>query len=284
MLTITECTFLTNEYTKSSKNGLLYIQTTTTFTFALTVTDNYIDLSNTPSALTFIYYMAPNQITDKFKFQENRILPFESSKFISRINGFTFDINKGNAPYQTPIEPEYEIENMKETDKIEEKIEPTGSTEKRVSILVKQSSFKGFISNGDGGLFKLKDIEVDFHDNKIKNCVAVGGAGGAIYVENKNNVNCRISIQNIQFSGCKADYGGAIYIYSTSSYTDILINLCCFNSNTATAKGGSAIYYCANKGKVKSCEYINNKGGSVIKVVDPSRVSWLTKLASSSQT
>lgn len=130
-------------------------------------------------------------------------------------------------------------------------------------------------------MFKLKDIEVDFHDNKIKNCEAVGGAGGAMHIENTNSVNYKIAIQSIQFSGCKADYGGALYIYSTSSYTDVLINYCKFDSNSAGAKGGSALYYCVSKGKIKNCEYINNKGGSIIKVVDPSRLSQLTLLSSS---
>lgn len=285
-LTITDCTFLKNVYTKTAKNGLLYIQTNTGFTIKFTVTGNYIDLTDTPSAFTFIYFQIPTQLFSKFAFHDNKILPYESSKFISNINGYKFDLyGEGNALYQPPIEPEYTIKDHKETDEIKNKKEYTGSTEKRVSVLVEQSTFKGFSSEKDGGLFKLKDIEVDFHDNKISKCEAVGGAGGAIYIENTNDVNYRICIKNIQFSNFKADYGGALYVYSTLSYGDILISFCHFSSNTASAKGGgSALYLCSNKGKIKNCEFIDNKGGSALKIVEPSQASKSIKLASPSQT
>lgn len=178
-LTITDCTFLKNVYTKTAKKGLLYIQTNTGFTIKFTVTGNYIDLTDKPSAFTFIDFQIPSQMFSKFAFHDNKILPYESSKFISNINGYKFDLyGEGNAPYQPPIEPEYTIKDHKETDEIKNKKEYIGSTEKRVSVLVEQSTFKSFSSEKDGGLFKLKDIEVDFHDNKISNCEAVGGAGG----------------------------------------------------------------------------------------------------------
>ncbi|KAK8899127.1 hypothetical protein M9Y10_001428 [Tritrichomonas musculus] len=184
-----------------------------------------------------------------------------------------------------PAHLEYTIKDHKETDEIKNKKEYTESTEKRVSVLVEQSTFKSFSSEKDGRLFKLKDIEVDFHDNKISNCEAVGGAGGAMYIENTNDVNYRISIKNIQFSNCKADYGGALYVYSTSSNGDILISFCRFSSNTASPKGGgSALYFCSNKGKIKNCEFIDNKGGSALKIVEPSQASKSIKLASPSQT
>lgn len=86
-LTITDCTFLKNVYTKTAKNGLLYIQTNTRFTIKFTVTGNYIDLTDTLSAFTFIYFQIPTQLFSKFAFHDNKILPYESSKFISNING-----------------------------------------------------------------------------------------------------------------------------------------------------------------------------------------------------
>lgn len=109
-------------------------------------------------------------------------------------------------------------------------------------------------------------------------CKSTNGAGGAIYVKNTNNQITQINITNTQFINCIADYGGALYIYSNSKNTNVLIESCIFKENKAmkssgAKSGGSAIYCSIIKGNISDCQFFNNYGSSQIKITSISKES-----------
>lgn len=280
-MTIQDCYF---SHTKSGtyKNvGMIYFCQSNSFDIKLICTGNEIDLSNVAD-LSFLYSFSQNLLSwSKLTITNNYISPFERSRFLGNMNLNSYNFEGNNHQYQKPVEPDFKYENHKEEEKVVEKIKHTGSSEKTTLVKISDSSFKDFKSDGDGGLFYLKDIEVQCENTKIKSCEAKNGAGGGMYVKNTNDKNIKVNIINVQFSNCKADYGGALYLYSSSEYTSILVESCIFEENTAmqssdTESGGSAVYCCITNGAFLNCQFIQNYGGSHIKVTDPSEESLKT--------
>lgn len=277
VLTIENCYF---SYTKAGSfkdKGVICLNADLSFTLFCKIKGTEIDISGV-SDLSFLN-MKSQRFVGEPLFENNYISPYEKTRFIGNLNIKGWDFEKNTQEYKKkPATPDIKYEGHKEDTKVEAKIEHTGSSEKNVAILVAESAFKDFRSTGDGGLFYLKDIDVDCHNNKITNCESANGAGGAMFIQNTNDLNCKVTISNIQFINCKADYGGALYIYSLSSLSDILIEYCTFKSNKAklgtdAKTGGSAIYLESDYGKLANCEFTENNPGSAIKVVSPNKDS-----------
>lgn len=94
--------------------------------------------------------------------------------------------------------------------------------------------------------------------------------GSSVYVRNTREVGKNVTLENLNFDGCKAQYGGAVYIYSESSSTTVSIKSCVFTKNSASEEekenqlfGGCAIYLTALIAKVLRCRFSGNIGTSV---------------------
>ena len=132
------------------------------------------------------------------------------------------------------------------------------------------SNFTDIKYDGDfGGAIYVTNYGLECNKIKFDNCSSES-AGGGIYIKNENpNLDKNISLINLNFNECKAIYGGAIYIYSDSKLSDVLIKNCVFYNNEASENeslplfGGSSIFLTALKGVVIRCKFANNKGTSV---------------------
>ena len=136
--------------------------------------------------------------------------------------------------------------------------------EPRPVHIINVSTFTGLNkAEENGGAIHLIDCCLTSHDTTFKNCEANKGGGGAIYIENNLDYTNNITLEKLIFTECKAQYGGAVYIYSVSDRVPITITKCKFDSNKlidsqSTLKGGSAIYLRSQIGSIKMCKFINN--------------------------
>lgn len=235
-------------------------------------TGNEIDLSQV-SDLTFLHSFSQNILSwSKLTITDNYICPYERSRFqgIMNLNGCNFE--RDNYQCHQQDVPDFIYEGHKEDEIIKEKIVHIGSSEKTTLVKIVDCVFKDFKSDGDGGLFYLKDIKVQCENSKITGCESINGGGGGIYIKNTNDQSANVSIKNAQFSKCVADYGGALYVYTKSKNINVVVDSCIFNENVAkdtsgTKIGGSAIYISIAKGEIVSCQFKKNYGSSILKYI-----------------
>lgn len=86
-----------------------------------------------------------------------------------------------------------------------------------------------------------------------------------------------ISLKYVNFSNCKAGYGGAVFIYSISIESKISITDCLFSNNQATVSssqlselshesGGSAIFITSKSSYISDCIFFKNIGDKQLKI------------------
>ena len=149
-------------------------------------------------------------------------------------------------------------------------------------FIVKNSVFTGNSANdgaaicyeensiSDAGNIKTKS-KINLNEGLIDNCVFKNNEakshGGAIEYLTKCDSNVKVvqfthvKITNCQFTNCKADRGGAVYIFGA----DNTISKCTFTSNRA--EDGGAVYVRGNNFKLLSSSFKNSyasySGGAV---------------------
>lgn len=65
-------------------------------------------------------------------------------------------------------------------------------------------------------LYKIVKIIINFKHNFTSSRNFEQGCGGGIYITLDREIPDEVFLQNITFKGCKAVFGGALYIYSQS--------------------------------------------------------------------
>ena len=140
-------------------------------------------------------------------------------------------------------------------------------------VKISYSLFEDFHYTKDGGAIRLINCGLSGENAQFKKCYSEEGGGGGIFIVNEKIDSLPITLSNIKFTSCSAEYGGAIYIYSISDFSPVLINSCQFTRNTATSTnernqfyGGSAVYLTIKNCDVNNCLFSNNKGKNQIKV------------------
>ncbi len=134
----------------------------------------------------------------------------------------------------------------------------------------------------DGSAFQsdfnnTNQIDYMFTDLVVQNCVSSGL--GAIMLENKTNIDSKISFTNCSFMNNTAGDGGAIYmlnVYTNSSAGgtssipgNFNIDACTFDNNTSTAIGGGAIMFrTSHAWTITNSNFCNNiannaRGGAI---------------------
>ena len=170
-------------------------------------------------------------------------------------------------PARTPFPPAYSCgENNIRCDIKNENEKPT-------HVSVGLTNFTNLKSNDDGGAIHLINSALECENVKFEKCEANAGGGGGVYIMNDAESNSDVRLDNLNFVNCKALYGGAVFVQTSSPTVTATIRNCIFKENEATAplsekmSGGAALYLNVRNGLVVDNEFIKNKGNS-IKVVN----------------
>ncbi|KAK8840069.1 hypothetical protein M9Y10_031004 [Tritrichomonas musculus] len=157
--------------------------------------------------------------------------------------------------------------------RVEKVLDPEHDLLRSVTVNVAVSQFEG-IKNDDGGAIHLKNCGITCDKTIFSQCESEKGGGGGIYIHNSVNIINSVNLNELSFDTCKADYGGAIYIYSSDESSIVSISKCSFTKNEAKLNdsendlfGGCAIFLTVINGYVKKCRFKNNFGiGGSLKI------------------
>ena len=127
---------------------------------------------------------------------------------------------------------------------------------------VLRCGLKSFVNVVDGGSLTLRDVRVE---------TATGSSGGAVYFGRGHGGGM---IENVKFTSCYADDGGAVFIASDANAKNVTFQNVSFTGNRATAtsggRGGAVFASTTGPAYVvfTSCEFILNSaahgfGGAV---------------------
>ncbi len=96
----------------------------------------------------------------------------------------------------------------------------------------------------------------NFHDNQTKDTITYGW-GGAVYM----SAGAAVTIQSSTLSANKARYGGAVYVYQTSSLTHLTVNNNSTLSSNSGDDGGGGIYILGGTATLTNVTLSGNSGG-----------------------
>lgn len=151
------------------------------------------------------------------------------------------------------------------------------NVKENIQVYVEVSNFNGFTNDGNGGAIYIENAALKVNKSDFKKCESTNGGGGAIYIKNTFEISNTYYLQDIEFNGNTALYGGAVYIHATSLKVNASIGFCQFIGNQATEKssnsnklyGGSAIYLSISYANIYECNFKDNKGyGGTLKYID----------------
>ncbi|WP_300855999.1 hypothetical protein, partial [uncultured Clostridium sp.] len=148
------------------------------------------------------------------------------------------------------------------------------------TVHIQISSFSHYNDTLDGknggGAIRVTNAGIELNEVKFDKCSSEA-CGGAIFVENTIDYELPVVFDNLNFDGCQANYGGAIYAHAKTWKSKVVITNCKFTQNRATGSkddkvyGGSALFIKVINCLIDNSFFINNKGiGGALKVVDAS--------------
>lgn len=260
------------DHTFSGSESLIYIKSTDIIKISLNFDNNDVNLRNPSDGSLLFDFSNANTKTDYFVFSNNYINPLNES--LIGPSGMDLKIDFENN--FKPLEPENK--NCSITSYTSGPINlcrSSNSDGKDVYIQVISSTFNDFKNESDGGVFHNLNCFFTCIRCKFNNCVSVNGGGGAIYIKNSLQNEYNVLIENDAFDGCKAPYGGAVYVYSNSELGEVLIKKCTFTSNVILERsvtkdgdltGGSSLFLYIKKGKVFFCKFSGNQDTESVKI------------------
>ena len=141
-------------------------------------------------------------------------------------------------------------------------------------------AFSGSYNTESGGAVRLVNAGLTCIGVTFTNCKSQK-AGGGIYIYNNiktedEKITYSINLNGLEFKGCEASYGAAVFIYSPLETSPIRITSCIFDSNLLSSSstsgkfyGGSALYIVSKNAEIIASKFINNKGrGGTVKISD----------------
>lgn len=148
-----------------------------------------------------------------------------------------------------------------------------------VNYTIDLPTYTGVSYDKGGGALRVINGGFTGEGSTFDNCMSNNGGGGGIFIYNNikdTKSTYEINLKNLVFKSCKANFGAAIYIYSSSDESPVTVESCSFTSNELIGNGdgklsgGSAIYMVTRKGSIVDCSFRKNigKGGAVKISVD----------------
>ena len=223
----------------------------------------------------------PTDVWDRVQFVFGRQIKCDKLKIefteVTRDDSFGSDYTAacGELYLVKPNDLTFTDENFIPGDNPSNRIEKILNEDSRIYVDVKVTVALTEISskaNDDGGAIHIENCGLDCTTTIFNNCSSPEGAGGGIYVKNKD-IHNSVNLNGLTFNECQAQFGGAVYIYSNSAESTVIIKGCIFKGNKATSSesdglqlyGGSAIFLTVKKGKVIGNIFKDNigDGGSV---------------------
>lgn len=139
-----------------------------------------------------------------------------------------------------------------------------------IYVKVDASSFTNVSNPEDGGAIHIDNAGIQLDKTTFSDCKSEG-AGGAIYISNTYSMENNITFENLEFRDNEAQYGGAIYVYSSSVNNLVMIKHCNFINNKATQpiapktkSGGSAIFLTARRGDVGFNTFVSHDDAETV--------------------
>lgn len=106
------------------------------------------------------------------------------------------------------------------------------SNAESVLLKIEVSLFENIDHTDNGGAIRVINAGIQCNKNHFNMCTSTI-AGGAIYVKNDYDFLTLLSFEGLEIKNCKAQYGGGIFIHTTSNKNPVSIKSCLFESNTA---------------------------------------------------
>ena len=149
--------------------------------------------------------------------------------------------------------------------------------DKSVVIHVLRTNFTDYKNESNGGAIYIFNCGFYIHKIIFTRCLTLNGGGGAIYIKETHALEHNITFDACLFTGCKAVFGGACYIYCSSDVNDVTITGCTFSSNVAYKRnsnndgsmlyGGSSLFLTVRNSFIGKSNFVSNKGpGGSIKI------------------
>lgn len=104
-----------------------------------------------------------------------------------------------------------------------------------IMLTINVSLFENIDHNDDGGAIHVINAGIQCDGNIFRQCTSTK-AGGAIYVKNDYDFLNQLTFVNLEINKCTAEYGGGIFISTTSNKNPVIIKACKFDGNTALTK------------------------------------------------
>lgn len=140
-------------------------------------------------------------------------------------------------------------------------------------------NFTDFKKDGDGSCIHLINSGIYANQTCFIDCESTSktGGGGAIFINNSLSINHNVTFIDLYFLRCKAAYGGAVFLYSSSDQSNNSIIRCEFIKNEAFSKksvnnefnflyGGSALFLMTKNTDILNCSFDHNRGSSAVKM------------------
>lgn len=121
-------------------------------------------------------------------------------------------------------------------DQIRCNFDPTIDGEQRPSVNLSNLHFKNNRYEENGASIYIYNYGIYCHDSTFTNSTSVGQGGGGIYIYLDEVIDSPIRLEYLEFTGCQAVYGDAVYVYSEKEENEITILSCTFNENIADIK------------------------------------------------
>lgn len=147
-----------------------------------------------------------------------------------------------------------------------------GSENNSVLVVIETSNFSRVENNENGGAVYVKNAGLTCNDITFDGCNSKQGGGGGLFIKNDIEQASEISIKNVSFANCRANFGGAAFIESTSIQIGVNIIDCTFTSCQSMADGfssftgGNGLYITAKKCFINECHFLKNIGESQLKI------------------
>lgn len=190
------------------------------------------------------------------------------------------DLENPATPSRTPPPPDFVEEIVFDKNNYTENEDRTrvekvvdGGEQTNVLIKLIADQFQGN-TNDDGGAVHIINCGMECKQTHFIDCKSENGGGGGVYIKNSEDLMNNIHFEDLLFKNCQSQYGGAIYIYSSSKSNQVRIYSCTFESNSATLKesdnglfGGSSIFLSTKRGSVRKCTFSDDGASeSVLKI------------------